>query len=123
MLVDFLFDVLLLRQGRNVTETALNLHGLSEIKDPIIVISWDSFLKSIVQPGDYIFGFDARKSILSALDSQLQIIGRVKPAVAEDRFNCELSRRQEVVLSAAKKLVADEDAWLTSSSDRFLRLW
>lgn len=122
MFADFLFDVLLLRQGRRISETALHLHGLRSQKNHFVE-NWDSFIKAVVSPGDYIFSNDARQQMLDALDNQMKIISKIKTAVKEDVFNQEITQRQELMLTSARKWLSNADVGLNETNDRFLRLW
>lgn len=123
MFSDFLMEVLLLRQGRKISETEAMIHKMSLPQEQSFVGSWETFLKTVVKPGDYIFTFDARNKMIEAVDSLLDTIDRVKREITQNPFNYELSWRQEVVLSNARCFIASDDRWLTSDSDRFLRLW
>jgi hypothetical protein len=124
MFADFLLDVLLLRQGRKVSETAMHLHGFcgNSCKN-LFIDNWETFIKSSVSPGDYIFSSDVRQLMLESLDNQLNIMSKIKPPLKEDVFNYELTQRHETMLTSARKWLSNAFLGMGENNDRFLRLW
>lgn len=118
MLADFLMDVLLLHQGRNVDETAIIMHSL-KLSGETEIQDWESFLFAHVQPGDYVFPHDAGEIMTQGLSRRLRMIETLHPALVNDQFNMELSRRHGAIFLAAQNCIAK----FGKEADQFLRHW
>lgn len=119
MMKDFLMDVLLLHQGRNVSETAIILHGI-KLTEPSQIKDWHAFLLEHVEPGDYVLPNNARDIMINGLTRRLRMIEMFNSSKMCDFYNTELSRRYGPIFLAMMRHVKSE---VPKYEDSFLREW
>lgn len=121
MFSDYLREVLLLRQGPNVSEDAVAIFQLPMRPSVSEVKNWDTFLRFYIVPGDYIFKKGYRQDFLNSVEAQLGLLNYMKPVFESDEFNHRIYKRQELTLRTVKKVLSE--ASLDINANPFAKNW